>query len=87
VVVQILVAQCQAADPLRHQLGNRMLHKQWTAPVQETLGQAGQQIQATIGFPKQQPTTVGGDGAAIESGYHLARKMGCKLEPSVVSNK
>src|ERR1017187_1948057 len=57
-----------------------MLHQKRTACVQETLGQARQQIQATVSFPQQQPTAVGGDGAPVESGSHLARKMRCKLE-------
>src|ERR1019366_2825304 len=62
-----------------------MLHQKWAARVQETLGQAGQQIQATVGFPKQQPTAIGGNGSAVEPGYHLARKMGCKLERRLVT--
>jgi hypothetical protein len=57
-----------------------MLHQHRATPIQETLGQSGQQIQAPIGFPQQQPTAISGNGAPIKSGYHFARKMGCELE-------
>jgi len=79
-IVQILVAQCQAVDPLGHQLFHRVFHQKRIASVQKTPRQAGQQIQPPVGFPQQQPTAVGGNGSAIESRYYLAGKMGCKLE-------
>jgi hypothetical protein len=49
-----------------------MLHQKWAACVEETLRQAGQQIQTTVGFPKQQTTAIGGYCAPVESGHHLA---------------
>src|ERR1019366_6727349 len=52
-----------------------MLHQKWAACVEKTLRQAGQQIQTTVGFPKQQTTAIGGYCAPVESGHHLARSQ------------
>src|SRR6266849_6139432 len=62
-----------------------MLYKYRIAPVQETLGQPGQQIQPAVSFPQQQPTAVGGNGSPVKSGHHLARKVACKLECGLVT--
>jgi hypothetical protein len=37
VIVQILVAQRQAVNPLRHQLFHGVFHQKWATRVQETL--------------------------------------------------
>ena len=48
VVVEVLIAQCQAEDPLAHQPLDLMLNIARVAPVPETLREPTDQPQATI---------------------------------------
>ena len=71
-IVEVLVAQHQAEDPLAHQGLNLMLHIPRIATVAETLGEPTDQPQATIHLAQQQTTRVRGDVAAIEAGHNRA---------------
>jgi len=50
VIVEILVAQRQSVDALRHHLGNRMLDAHRIAPVHKAVGEAAQQSDAPVGL-------------------------------------
>jgi len=72
VVVEVLIAQGQAEDPLAHQSLDPVLHIAGVAPVPETLREPTDQPQATIHLAQQQTAGVRGDVAAIEAGHHHA---------------
>lgn len=64
-VIEILVAERQRVDPLRHQLADRVSDQFWISPVDEAFRQPPQQVQLAVGFAQQQATSV-------ESRRHLA---------------
>ena len=72
VVVEVLVAQCQAEDPLADQRLDLMLHIARVTPVAETLREPTDQPKATIHLAQQQAARVRGDVAAIEASHHCA---------------
>ena len=72
VVVEILMAQCQAEDPLTHQRLDLMLHIARVAPVTETPRKPTDQPKATIHLAQQQTSRVRGDVTAIEASHHRA---------------
>jgi hypothetical protein len=80
VVVEVLVAQRQRIDTLRHHLGDRMGDQNRVPTVEEALRQARQEVQTPVGFPQQERATVAGHRAAVERGADPARKMPFKLE-------
>ncbi len=80
VVVQVFVAQRQTDHALRDHLPQRVLNQRRIPPVDEALGEAAQQIDAAVHLAQQQHAAVAGQPVGGKLGYHLARKMGCKLE-------
>jgi hypothetical protein len=72
VIVEILVAQRQAAEPLAQQLGKRVIAVARVAPVREGLGQRARQAQAAIHLAQQQRASVTGEIAARKIGDDLA---------------
>jgi hypothetical protein len=70
VIVEALIAHCQAEDPLADQRLRPMLDITGVATVTETLGEPTDQPQATIHLAQQQTSRVRGDVAAIEASHH-----------------
>ena len=68
VIVEVLVAQREARDPLSHQGPDRVLRQTRIAPVRETGGHPVEQPDAPVGLPQQQGSPVRSDRAAIERG-------------------
>ena len=86
VIVEVLVAQHQAEDPLPHQRLDPVLDVARIAPVGEALGEPTHQSETAVHLPQQQRTRIRGDVAAIETGHHrtsLNRVCG-GLQPSTV---
>ena len=80
VIVEVLVAQRQAEDPLPHQRLDLMLDIARIAPVPEALAEPTDQAQAAIHLAQQQRPRVRGDVAAIEAGHHRATFNRFKFE-------
>jgi hypothetical protein len=70
VIVEILVAQHQAEDPLPQQRLDLVFDIARVAPIAEALGKPTHQPEAPIHLPQQQRTPVRRDVAAIETGHH-----------------
>jgi len=70
VIVEVLVAQHQAEDPLPHQRLDPVLDVARIAPVGEALGEPTHQPETVVHLPQQQRTRIRGDVAAIETGHH-----------------
>ena len=70
VVIEVLVAQHQAKDPLSHQCLNPVLNVTSIATVGEATGEPTDQSKATIHLPQQQRPRVRGDVAAVETSHH-----------------
>jgi hypothetical protein len=66
VVVEILITERNADNPLHHQRLERMLGVGQIAAVLEAGRQAARQAQHSIRGPQQQRTSVTGDGAAVK---------------------
>ena len=80
VVVEILVPQCQAVDPLGDQLRDGMLDEVGVAMVGEAGGELMDDRREFFGLAEQQGAAVGGDVAAVEVGEHLAGAEHGKIE-------
>src|SRR3954464_15283733 len=78
VVVEILIAERNADNPLHHQRFDRMLGVGRIAAVLETGRQAMGQPQHPIRGPQQQGTGVAGEGATIEGRNNRASVSRCK---------
>jgi len=70
VIVEVLIAKCQAKNPLASQRLDLMLDIARIAPVAEALGEPTDQPQAAINLAQQQATRIRGDVAAVEAGHH-----------------
>src|ERR1017187_2215547 len=84
-IAQILVAQRQSVQPLRHQLLHLMLHEARTAPIDKTSHQPTSQDDRTVGLPQQQDPTVARDESPAKVGYDLPRAQALKLERSLLT--
>jgi hypothetical protein len=69
VVVDVLVPQNQAEDPLFHQRLDPMLGIARVAPVAEALGKPTYKPKAAIHLAQQQTTRIRGDVPAIKAGH------------------
>ena len=78
VVVEILITERNADNPLHHQRLERMLGVGGIAAVLEAGRQATGQPQHPIRGPQQQGTSVAGDGATIEGCNDRASFSRCK---------
>ena len=80
VIVEVLVAQHQAEDPLPHQRLDPVFDIARVAPVTEALGEPTHQPEAAIHLSQEQRTRVRRDVAAIETGHHRTPLNRFKLE-------
>ena len=80
VIVEVLVAQRQAEDPLPNQRLDLVLDKAGVAPVGEARRKPAHQPKAAIHLAQQQRAGVRGDVAAIEAGHHRAAFYRFKFE-------
>jgi len=81
VVDQILVAQRQSEHALAHQGGEAVLDLVRRTVIREAGRESPDQADRPVGGAQQQRPGVGGDGAAVEPGYHRPAVNGCKREP------
>ena len=79
-VVEILITERNADNPLHHQRLNRMFGVGWIAAVLEAGGQTPGQAQHPVSGPQQQRTGVTGDGATIEGGNNRTPFGTCKIK-------
>ena len=80
VVVDVLVAERDADDPLPDQRRQRVHHLVLLALVDEARGDPLDQPDRAIGVPQQQPAGVRTQGAAVERGHHPPPSEAFKLE-------
>jgi hypothetical protein len=80
VVVQILIPQRNADNPLHHQRLERMLGVGRIAAVLEAGRQATGQAQHPVRGPQQQRTGVAGDGTASKGCNDRTPVSTCKIE-------
>ena len=78
VVVEILITERNADNPLHHQRLDGMLGIGRIAAVPKASRQATGQAQHPIGRPEQQRTRVAGDGATIKGRNNRASFSRCK---------
>ena len=81
VIVEVLIAQCQAEDALPHQRRDPMLDIAGVTPIDEAVSEPAHQPKAAIDLAQQQRTGVRGDVPAIEPGYHRTPRNRFKFEP------
>ena len=72
VIVEILITQRQPVDALGDQLAHAVFDLPGLAVIAEAGGELPHDAAALFGLAQQQRAAVGGDGAAIETGHHLA---------------
>ena len=70
VIVEVLVAERQTEDALSDQRVNLMLNIAGIAPIDEAVGEATYQSEATVDLSQQQRTCIRSDTSAVEPGYH-----------------
>ena len=78
VVIEILIAQRNADNPLHHQRLDRVLGIGRVAAVLEAGRQATGQAQHPVRRPQQQGTGVAGDGATVKGCNNRAAFSRCK---------
>jgi hypothetical protein len=81
VIIQILVAQGQAIEPLAQQLLDRVLHLPRLASILEAPGKPFHQASSPIDLPQQHHTTIRADPTAVELGHDLAPTRPLKQIP------
>jgi hypothetical protein len=72
VVVEVLIAECDADDALHHHGLDLVFHQSGCPRVGEAGGKALGQPKRTVGLAQQQGTGVRGNRAAVEARHHLA---------------
>ncbi len=80
VIVEVLIPQRQAKNPLPRQRRHRMLDKRGSAPVDETLGKPLDKLQSLVGAAQLQRPRVGSDRAPIKTGHNLTVFNGSKIK-------
>ncbi len=71
-IIEVLIAQHQAKDPLPNQCLDAMLDVARIATVGEAFGEPTDQSKAAIHLSQQQGPSVRGDIAAIETGHYCS---------------
>src|SRR4051812_12631077 len=79
VVVEVLITQRNADNPLHHQRLDGMLGVGRIAAVLEAGRQTSGQAQHPVRRPQQQYTSIAGDGAAIKGGNNRTPVSTCKV--------
>ncbi len=80
VIVQVLITQRDAGDPLRHQRGNLVFNQLHCPRVAEACREAFGQPDRSVGLSQQQCSRIRGDRSAIKCGYHRPSFNWCKFE-------
>jgi hypothetical protein len=80
VIVDVLVAERDADDPLPDQGRERVHHLVLLAVIRKAPGDPLDQPDCSISVPQQQRASVGGHGTAIERRHHTAPSEAFKLE-------
>ena len=75
VIVEVLITQRQPVDALRDQLAHAVFDLRGLAVITEAGGELPHDAAALFGLAQQHGAAVGGDHAAVETGYHLAAAM------------
>jgi hypothetical protein len=78
VVIEILITERNADNPLHHQRLDGMLGIGRVAAVPKAGRQATGQAQHPVGCPEQQRTRIAGDGAAVKRRNDRASFSRCK---------
>ena len=78
VIVQVLVAQRQPIDTLRHQLLDRVLDPHRIAMVTKTGGKLRDDPGALLHLAQQQTARIAGDYAPVKPTPHFALSEGMK---------
>jgi len=78
VVVEVLIAQRQAKNPLADKRGHAMLDQIAAPPILETTRQAIDKPDRPVSRPKQKPAGVRGERTAVKIGDHRAPFNRCK---------
>ena len=84
-IVEVLVAQGEAVDPLGEQLGHGVLDEVGVAMVGEAGGELANDPGEALGLAEQQGTAVGGDVAAVEVGEDVSTAEHGKVEVGCVT--
>ena len=79
-VVQILVAQRQRAEPLRHQLAHPVFDKTRVALVDEATRHSARETGRAVHLAQKHRATVAAEVTAAEIGHDLARTQVLKVE-------
>jgi hypothetical protein len=81
VVVQILVPQRQAVDPLSDKVLDRVFDQVWVAVVDETGGELPDNPGPLLDLPQEQATGVRTDRPPVERSHHFPPSQGLKTKP------
>ncbi len=79
-IVEILVAQRQAVDPLPHQFRDAVLGPGGVAVVPEAAGELSQDAGPLLGLVQQQSTGLGGDCSSVKVCHYRARRISGESE-------
>jgi hypothetical protein len=71
-IVEILIPQRKAVNPLRHQRVYAVLDTVWIAVIGEAASQSMQQTDALIDFSQQQSTTVRRQPATVKTANYIS---------------
>jgi hypothetical protein len=69
VIVEVFIAQSNGVDPLFHEIVHRVLDMRWRPLLGKASRQAVQDAGMPFDFASQQRPAIGGDRAAIDTGY------------------
>jgi len=83
VIVEVLVTQRQAVDPLADQLAHGVLDRVGIAVVLKAGGELAQDAGFLLDFVQQQGAAIGADGSAVEAGDDLAFEISGEGEGSL----
>ena len=80
VIVEVFVALRQAVDALPYELPDAVLNAFGIAMIVKTVGELPQNPGLLLAAMQQQRTGLGGDRTAVETGDHIALKLGGETE-------
>ena len=84
-IVQILVAERQGVQSLRHQLSHPVLDETRVASVVKTTRQSAREPHRAIHLPQEQRPTVAAQVTTAEIGDDLARTQGLKVQRDLLT--
>ena len=80
VIIEVLIAQRDANDPLRHQRGNLVLDQLRRPCIGEATRKPLGQPDRPVGLSQQQCARIRGNRSTIETGHHLPSCNRCKFK-------